>query len=174
MLEKSFGGSGYDIAAAGAMGPITYRKIKEDNEKPEVNIAPFNPLFLNKIYFLYSGKKKNSREGISTYRSKSLNHAYISEISQLTERVLTVKSFSDFCALLKTHEKITGNQLGLTPIQEEYFTDFQGVVKSLGAWGGDFLMILTELPQSDIISYFKKKGFSTLFTYNELIFTENK
>jgi hypothetical protein len=64
--------------------------------------------------------------------------------------------------------------LGLIPIQEEYFTDFQGVVKSLGAWGGDFLMILTELPQSDIISYFKKKGFSTLFTYNELIFSENK
>ena len=129
--------------------------------------------FLNKIYFLYSGKKKNSREGISSYRSKSLNPAYISEISQLTEKVMTVESFSDFCALLKTHEKITGNQLGLIPIQEEYFTDFQGVVKSLGAWGGDFLMILTELPQSDIISYFKKKGFSTLFTYNELIFTEN-
>jgi len=63
--------------------------------------------------------------------------------------------------------------LGLIPIQEEYFTDFQGVVKSLGAWGGDFLMILTELPQSDIISYFKKKGFSTLFAYNELILSEN-
>jgi hypothetical protein len=75
--------------------------------------------------------------------------------------------------LVETHEKITGNQLGLIPIQEEYFTDFQGVVKSLGAWGGDFLMILTELPQSNIISYFKKKGFSTLFTYNELIFSEN-
>ena len=130
-------------------------------------------MFLNKIYFLYSGKKKNSREGISTYRSKSLNPVYISEISQLTERVLTVESFSDFCALVETHEKITGNQLGLIPIQEEYFTDFQGVVKSLDAWGGDFLMILTELPKSDIISYFKKKGFSTLFSYNELIFNEN-
>ena len=173
LLEKSFGGSGYDIAAADANGPITYRRTKEDNEKPEVNIAPFNPFFLNKIYFLYSGKKKNSREAISTYRSKSLNPAYISEISQLTERVLTAEHFSDFCALIKTHEEITGNQLDLTPVQEEYFTDFQGVVKSLGAWGGDFLMILTELPQSDIISYFKKKGFSTLFTYNELIFSEN-
>ena len=173
LLEKSFGGSGYDIAAADASGPITYRRMKENNEKPEVNIAPFNPSFLNKIYFLYSGKKKNSREAISTYRSKSLNPAYISEISQLTERVLTAEHFSDFCALIKTHEEITGNQLDLTPVQEEYFTDFQGVVKSLGAWGGDFLMILTELPQSDIISYFKKKGFSTLFAYHELIFSEN-
>jgi hypothetical protein len=76
--------------------------------------------------------------------------------------------------LIKKHEEITGHQLDLMPIQEEYFSDFQGVVKSLGAWGGDFLMILTELPQSDIISYFKNKGFSTLFTYNELIFSENK
>lgn len=172
LLEKTFGGSGYDIAAADANGPITYKINKENKEKPEVNIASFNPSFLNKIYFLYSGNKKNSREGISAYRSKPLNPVYISEISQLTEKVLTAEHFSDFCALIKTHEEITGNQLDLTPIQEEYFTDFQGVVKSLGAWGGDFLMILTELPQSDIISYFKKKGFSTLFTYNELIFCE--
>ena len=174
LLEKSFGGSGYDIAAAAATSPFTYRRIKENSEKPDVKTAPFNPLFLNKIYFLFSGKKKNSREGISSYRSKSLNPAYISEISQLTEKILTVEHFSDFCALIKKHEEITGLQLDLIPIQEEYFSDFQGVVKSLGAWGGDFLMILTELPQSDIIIYFKKKGFSTLFTYNELIFSENK
>ena len=174
LLEKSFGGSGYDIAAAAATGPFTYRRIKENSENPDVKTAPFNPLFLNKIYFLFSGKKKNSREGISSYRSKSLNPAYISEISQLTEKILTVEHFSDFCTLIKKHEEITGLQLDLIPIQEEYFSDFLGVVKSLGAWGGDFLMILTELPQSDIRIYFKKKGFSTLFTYNELIFSENK
>ena len=174
LLEKSFGGSGYDIAAAAATGPFTYRRIKENSENPEVKIAPFNPLFLNKMYFLFSGKKKNSREGILSYRAKSLNPTYISEISQLTEKILSVEHFSEFCALIKKHEEITSHQLDLIPIQEEYFSDFQGVVKSLGAWGGDFLMILTELPQSDIIPYFKNKGFSTLFTYKELIFSENK
>ena len=148
--------------------------MKGNYENPEVKTAPFNPLFLNKIYFLFSGKKKNSREGISSYRAKSLNPAYISEISQLTEKILTVESFSDFCALIKEHEEITGRQIDLIPIHEEYFSDFQGVVKSLGAWGGDFLMIITELPQSDITSYFKNKGFSSLFTYKELIFSENK
>jgi hypothetical protein len=174
LLEKSFGGSGYDIAAATATGPFTYRRIKENKENPEVKTSTFNPLFLNKIYFLFSGKKKNSREGISSYRAKSLNPAYISEISQLTEKILTVEYFSDFCALIKKHEEITGYQLDLIPIQEEYFSDFQGVVKSLGAWGGDFMMILSELPQADILPYFKNKGFSSLFTYKELIFSENK
>lgn len=173
LLEKSFGGSGYDIAAATATGSFTYRRIKENSEKPEVKRVTFNPLVLNKIYFLFSGKKKNSREGISSYRAKPLNPAYISEISQLTEKILTVEHFSDFCALIIQHEEITGHQLDLVPIQKEYFSDFQGVVKSLGAWGGDFLMILTELPHSDVISYFKNKGFSTLFTYKELIFSEN-
>jgi hypothetical protein len=76
--------------------------------------------------------------------------------------------------MIKKHEEITGRQLDLIPIQEEYFSDFLGVVKSLGAWGGDFLMILTELPHIDIIPYFKNKGFSTLFTYKELIFSEHK
>lgn len=173
LLEKSFGGSGYDIAAADANGPITYKRSKENKENPEVNIALFNPSFLNKIYFLYSGKKKNSREGVSAYRSKSLNPTYISDISELTEKVLSVDHFSDFCALIKTHEEITGNQLGLVPVQKEYFSDFRGVIKSLGAWGGDFLMILSDLPQNDVLSYFNQRGYSTLFTYNQLIFSEN-
>lgn len=174
LLEKTFGGSGYDIATADANGPITYRRMKQNKEKPEIDVAPFNPLFLNKIYFLYSGIKKNSREGISAYQSTSFNPIYISEISQLTDKISTVEDFIDFCALIKTHEEITSNQLGLIPVQKEYFSDFRGVIKSLGAWGGDFLMILTDLPKNDVLSYFSQRGYSTLFTYNELIFSKNK
>ena len=172
LLEKSFGGSGYDIAAASANGPIFYKRNLENEYLPDISSAPFNPDFIENIYFLYSGKKKNSREGIAAYRSKSLNPVYLSEISSITEKVVETKNFSDFSELIKIHELLTSNHLDLVPIQKEYFSDFQGVIKSLGAWGGDFLMILSEIPKDEISSYFKKKGYQTLFPYREIIFNE--
>lgn len=172
MLEKSFGGSGYDIAAASAHGPIFYKRNLENEYLPDISSATFNTDFIENIYFLYSGKKKNSREGIAAYRSKSLNPVYLSEISSITEKVAETKKFSDFSELIKIHELLTSNHLDLVPIQKEYFSDFPGVVKSLGAWGGDFLMILSEMPKDEISSYFYKKGYQTLFSYREIIFNE--
>jgi hypothetical protein len=72
---------------------------------------------------------------------------------------------------MKTHEIITGNHLHLIPVQKEYFSDFQGVIKSLGAWGGDFLLILTERSRKEVSSYFSKRGLEILFSYDEIIFS---
>lgn len=172
LLEKSFGGSGYDIAAAEAKGPILYHRIMENLYEPIVNPVHFNPTFLNRIYFLYSGKKKNSREGIKAYKSRSTSALYLSDISELTDKIVSSDNFTDFCELIKTHETITGNHLNLIPVQKEYFSDFPGVIKSLGAWGGDFFMIITEMSSNEVSSYFTHRGFETLFTYEELIFSE--
>ena len=172
LLEKSFGGSGYDIAAAEAKGPILYHRIMENLYEPIVNPVHFNPTFLNRIYFLYSGKKKNSREGIKAYKSRSTSALYISDISELTDKIVSSDNFTDFCELIKTHETITGIHLTLIPVQKEYFSDFPGVIKSLGALGGDFFMIITEMSSNEVSSYFTHRGFETLFTYEELIFSE--
>jgi mevalonate kinase len=172
LLEKSFGGSGYDIAAATARGPFYYKRNLENRYEPEISSALFNPDFLDHIYFLYSGKKQNSREGIAAYRSKERNPVYLSEISEITEKAVETKSFSGFSALMSRHEQLTGNHLDLVPVQKELFSDFPGVVKSLGAWGGDFLLILSEMPKNEISSYFTKKGYQMLFSYREIIFNE--
>jgi mevalonate kinase len=171
LLEKSFGGSGYDIAAATANGPIVYRRNMENIYEPEIKPVHFHPSFLNHIYFIYSGKKKNSRDGIQSYRTKSFNPRYLSEISTLTDTLVTCTHFNQFCELMKTHEIITGNHLHLIPVQKEYFSDFQGVIKSLGAWGGDFLLILTERSRKEVSSYFSKRGLEILFSYDEIIFS---
>jgi hypothetical protein len=72
--------------------------------------------------------------------------------------------------------------LGLTPVQEELFKDFAGAVKSLGGWGGDFVMALA--PDSDFAgsprskgsnisnyttNYFKEKGFGTIIPFDEMM-----
>jgi hypothetical protein len=56
--------------------------------------------------------------------------------------------------------------LETTIVKEALFSDFNGEVKSLGAWGGDFVMVLSD---SDPTSYFSSKGFETVISYDEMI-----
>jgi hypothetical protein len=68
--------------------------------------------------------------------------------------------------LLKAHESIIGGLLNQKPIQEILFPDFDGAIKSLGAWGGDFILA-SGAQQS--IAYFKNKGFQTIFSFEKMI-----
>ena len=49
------------------------------------------------------------------------------------------------------------------------FKDFEGEVKSLGAWGGDFVMACTENDAEYVSRYFKNKGLDTVLTYKKLL-----
>ncbi len=51
-------------------------------------------------------------------------------------------------------------------IQDQLFPDFDGFVKSLGAWGGDFVMAGGE---GDIPSYFRVKGYGTVLRYRDMV-----
>lgn len=51
-------------------------------------------------------------------------------------------------------------------VKERLFPDFKDAVKSLGAWGGDFVAVLSH---NDSTSYFQSKGFETIFPYKDLI-----
>jgi len=67
------------------------------------------------------------------------------------------------------HENIVSKILKRKRIQEERFSDFKGTIKSLGAWGGDFILAMTELPEKELRDYFNQKGLSVVFKYEELI-----
>jgi len=68
--------------------------------------------------------------------------------------------------LLVAHELILSEILQIESVQQRYFSDFSGVVKSLGAWGGDFVMVVSEQNPE---AYFKAKGFSTILDFNTMI-----
>jgi len=74
--------------------------------------------------------------------------------------------FDEFERLLSIHEKIISNLLNCSTIQEDRFKDFTGVVKSLGGWGGDFVLATGN---KDSLKYFKEKGFETILPYKEMI-----
>ena len=56
--------------------------------------------------------------------------------------------------------------LELQTVQEVLFSDFKGIVKSLGAWGGDFVMVISKENPTD---YFKERGFTVVVPYNDMI-----
>ncbi|MCH4553574.1 GYDIA family GHMP kinase [Aestuariibaculum lutulentum] len=164
LLKNTFGGSGYDIACAQNNLPITFQRTQNDIE---VNALNFNPEFKEHIYFVYLNEKQNSREGIATYNSNKSNiEPVISEINKITELLLNCESLTTFEDLLTQHESIISKVIKQQTVKDRLFPDFNGVVKSLGAWGGDFVLVASE---DDPTSYFKTKGYHTILRYQDMI-----
>jgi len=164
LLENTFGGSGYDIACAQNNSPILYTK---NNSIPIVEEVDFNPIFKEKLYFVYLNKKQNSREGIKLFKALKGNlTSEILQISELTDTFVKCSNLNDFEKLLFEHEQLVSKTIQLKTVQEELFSDYFGQTKSLGAWGGDFILATGN---SDSPNYFNKKGFQTVIPYQDLI-----
>ncbi len=168
LLAKTFGGSGYDIACATANSAITYQLTTHDSRL--TTAINFQPSFSNHLYFVHLGKKQNSREGIQHYKNLTVDKSdYIEQISALTQKIIHANELDEFCYYLEVHENIVGNVLNLRKVKEIYFSDFPGTVKSLGAWGGDFILVASDESPEMITTYFQQKGFSTLLSYKDMI-----
>jgi mevalonate kinase len=167
LLEKTFDGSGYDIACATASGPITYQK---QNGVPLAQSIEFNPTFKHHLYFIHLGKKQDSREGIKHYRSLSAEkEKYIEQISDLTNKVIGAGDIHQFSNLLEQHESIVADALHLQKVKDQYFADAPLAIKSLGAWGGDFVLAASPDPSFNVAGYFEKKGYDTIIPYADMI-----
>ncbi|MDO4781927.1 MAG: GYDIA family GHMP kinase [Capnocytophaga felis] len=165
LLFRSFGGSGYDIACAKHNTPILY---KLEAGKPKTYPINFHPSFSNKLFFIHLNRKQNSKEGITHYKTIKKGKAKLcSQLTEITEELLRFPSEKEFCTLLEQHEEILANFLDIPTVRSLEFPYFKGTVKSLGAWGGDFVLAVGEA--SYIKEYFSAKGFSTIISYNEMI-----
>lgn len=162
---RTFGGSGYDIACAGADGPLFYT-LK--NGKPEVEKGDFSPPFSGQLYFVFLEKKQDSRAGIAQFRNKNKTVA-IEKITALTDAFFAAKNLSVFEKLIREHERLVGTAIGLPRAKELYFPDFWGEVKSLGAWGGDFVLATSDRPLEETKKYFNEKGFGVFFRYADMV-----
>lgn len=163
LLNNSFGGSGYDIACAQNNTPVLYR-IK-DNFVEQVE---FNPDFKEHIYFVYLNKKQNSKSAIYAYNNHKNNHLTqsVAENNKITNAILHAKTLKEFASSVQRHEIHLSNILEMQTIKEAVFPDFNGVIKSLGAWGGDFVMVVSKENPKE---YFSNKGYETILTYEEMI-----
>ncbi len=164
LLKNSFGGSGYDIACAQHTTPIVYQKMEG---APIVTPIFFHPNFHGNLYFVYLNKKQNSKSAIEAfYQNKSEFKHLIESITTITQKVLEATTLDTFIQLLQEHENLMSSILLLPTIKQSLFPDFDGGIKSLGAWGGDFILVASE---TDPRNYFIDKGFTTILGYEEMI-----
>lgn len=164
LLWKSFGGSGYDIACAQHNTPIVYQII---SGKPKVTPTTFVPNFTENLYFVYRNQKQDSRKAIASYKNKKNDLTdSINQINAITEQLPNTIAFDDFTALLDEHEAIMSEVLDTPTVKEAVFSDFEGSLKSLGAWGGDFILAACK---SNPTAYFKAQGYTTMVRYKDMI-----
>lgn len=166
LLKITFGGSGYDIACAGSKSPILFQKSGDFNLVTDV---VFRPTFHNRLYFVYLGNKQSSSSSIHKFKNSSkFSNIDIDTISQITNEIIAVKEVSEFEDLIAEHENIMSHILNLPTAKQLHLDNYTGAVKSLGAWGGDFVLVTGSENESEFRKTMKEYGFDTLYTYNQL------
>jgi mevalonate kinase len=165
--RRIFGGSGYDIAAALSNNPIIYHLEKGIPGFESIEFYPPSP---DHIWLVYQNKKENSQAAVSRFSETEVSPTAVETISEITRRLSETKNFTEFSELLTRHESLMARILHTKPVRERLFPDFEGSIKSLGAWGGDFLLAASPREGSYVRDYFWQKGFSTLFRYDEMVF----
>ena len=98
LMDKTIGGSGYDIACAGANQPIFYRRTRE--ESPHITPALFNPPFVKQMGIVYLNKKQNSSSQVKSFlESSSSNEDLVKQVSNLSQKLNAeqeIHTFIDF------------------------------------------------------------------------------
>ena len=187
LLKLTFGGSGYDLACATADGPIYYQltmseparrqaqgpKVVEPVETPTpmVKSIDFQPPFAEHLFFVYQGQKQSSSKEIKAFLAKANPidlQKDIEAVSEISRAVPKCESLDEFGLLMQCHERIIARCIGQETVQKR-FLDFEGVLKSLGAWGGDFILAATHWDKEQVKAYFKEKGLEVVFGYKELV-----
>lgn len=164
LLEVTFGGSGYDIACAQNNTPIFYHKIGGD---PKVEKVNFDPVFKDLLFFIYLNKKQNSRDAIKAYRQLNIDkNELITQVNGLTNQLIVSKDLETFETIINRHEYLLSKTLKVETIKNQLFPDYQGCIKSLGAWGGDFILATGTI---DHMRYFRQKGYDTILPYSSMV-----
>lgn len=162
LLWSNYKGSGYDIACALAKRPILY---KLENNVPIVKSIQFSPDYTKNIFFIYLNKKQDSNKEIDKFFELKISKQTINKLSDLTIEFVNSKTLLDFQNCIIKHENIISKTLKVDTIKNMYFKDYEGQIKSLGAWGGDFILAAGPVNSK---KYFYDKGYNTVLNYKEM------
>jgi len=167
LQQQSFGGSGFDIACADAKGPITYQRL---GDRIEIKNVELSSSIRNHLYFVYLGKKQQTSKSIRDFRrNASYTSTDIDTITSITNQIIKTDSIEVFEGLMAEHEKLMSQILKTPAVKSSCFSNYDGCVKSLGAWGGDFVLVSSQLPERQFAERMKNMGFPITFSYTNIV-----
>ncbi len=176
--RKFYGGSGYDIAVGMENKALIYKLNESPADTGFKMIPPFNEPpypswqtlqdfdlpFKADLKLVYLGKKQSSANEIKKYKPV-ISPGQKEELNRITRSVARTTNLDEFRNLMNRHEQILSTVLGRPTIKEELFSGFKGMIKSLGAWGGDFVLASGKNTEE----YFRKKGLETIFDFDKVL-----
>lgn len=163
LLSYAFGGSGYDVAAAQHDSPILYTRI---DSKPSVEEVMLDWSFKDELFFVHLNKKQNSQKEVARYNGFEKKDKEQHKISEISKNIISVKTRAEFEEMITIHEKIISDAIEVAPVKDQLFTDYPHAMKSLGAWGGDFILVCGNKKDME---YFTEKGYDTIIPFNKMI-----
>lgn len=163
LLHAGFQGSGYDVATGIENNAILYHI---ENGKATWKKTQFEPTFSKQIFFVYLGEKKQSEDEVKQFDVKNVTAQDVALFNELTDDLLACETLSDFSYILTSHERELSDILNRPTIKYKLFRDYPFTIKSLGAWGGDFVLVVGN-PEDQ--AYFRNKGYDTILSWDEMI-----
>lgn len=167
LLADTFGGSGYDIACANRKKPLLFQ-----NEQGKISVeeVSFTPPYLKNLYLGFSGKKQHSGNEVRRFLEMGPSPGeLVDRISAISQQILLSKELSAFTTLLQEHESLMADLLRIPPASNDY-PGFPGLVKSLGAWGGDFLLFSWEEEMASLSEVLKQHRIQALYRFEDLLY----
>lgn len=172
-LHKSVSkGSGADVICSESETPILF---KTDNNTYSATPIEFNPSFLNDLILIYTGHKQDSAKGVDSFLSKeTINDSIISKIDALSIEAANAKEKKEFIEIMTSHERFLSDELKTPPASQKWFKGFNGALKSLGAWGGDYIMAVPYGDCEEALEWFRQKTDHPIFLLSELILNNKR
>jgi mevalonate kinase len=163
-------GSGYDVACARSVGPVLYRLF---DGRPVITPAGFNPPFRDRLWFAWLGNKQPTATHLRQVAGKlDPGPEQVRQFSRFTREMLGSADLDTFRRVMEEHERVLSGLLG-TPTLSARFPLLPGTVKSLGAWGGDFILIAGPENRKELSLKLEQNGITVVYSYDELVYEGN-
>lgn len=167
LQKMTFQGSGFDIACAMVDHPIMYQLI---DGQPHYEERTFAPSFSDKLYWVWLGDKQKTFKELMRFKRKGkFTYQDIHRIDEITEEICKPHTQEEFNSLLAEHEQIISRVIRQEAIGEGPLKGFPGQIKSLGAWGGDFILASSTTDHESTIKWFHDHNLTKHFAFNELM-----
>lgn len=164
---KVSNGSGYDVATAMTGSPTIFFTTDEETSYTAID---WRPKFTKDLHFVHLGAKQDSAKAVKAYlkRGKARLKA-VDTITALTDEMQVVQDLDTFEDICRRHNAAISEATGLTCVADDALADYDlGVIKPLGAWGGDFILA-SGSDAAAVKAYFASKGLDTVLSYADII-----
>ena len=162
---KVSNGSGYDIACAKEDSPIVY---STQHQIQTINQIQLEKSFFDQVFFVHLNKKQNSFDAVASYNDIKTEielQDCIESLNQITKQFIHSDTLQDWEAAMNEHEHLISTILEQETIKEKLFPMYPHSIKSLGAWGGDFIMACGSIEDAN---YFIERGYNTIIQWKDM------